>query len=287
MPAVKDDSISPSAKRSAVTAPATGRAARNASSSGSNSGAGRSAAAAKTARAQHGQPLHGAAKANNTGASKAGGARKGAAKSGTAGPAAKATAAGGNPILEASPPQPMVQHHGEMLLDERSAVANQAAKVIAEVVLHRPELLNPAVDKIAQGLLSPHRKVVQTSADALPVLAKLAPARVARQLDRLKATFKDASLAGQDGMVRTFAALCSASVAYQKRLEPVLTEALGKADPKAIQRWTETILPSLKGEPHARARAVVEGRLSALPRPVAQKIADYLGIKLRPKTMIS
>ena len=79
------------------------------------------------------------------------------------------------------------------------------------------------------------------------------------------------------------AALCVASVAYQKRLEPVLTEALAGADGKTLLRWTQAILPALKGEPHARARAVVEGRLDLLQKPIAQPIADFLGIKLRPR----
>ena len=87
---------------------------------------------------------------------------------------------------------------------------------------------------------------------------------------------------GKDGLVRTFAGLCTASVAYQKRLEPALARALGEAEPKLLIRWTEIVLPALKGEPHARARAVVEERLPVIPRPQAQKIADFLGIKLRP-----
>ena len=87
---------------------------------------------------------------------------------------------------------------------------------------------------------------------------------------------------GKDGLVRTFAALCAASVAYQKRLEPVLTKALNYGEGKTLLRWTETVLPALKGEPHARARAVVENRLYRIPRSVAQPLADLLGIKLRP-----
>ena len=82
-------------------------------------------------------------------------------------------------------------------------------------------------------------------------------------------------------LVKTFAALCTASVAYQKRLEPVLTTALNGADGKTLLAWTQIVLPALKGEPHARARAVVEGRLNLIPRSYAQQIADFLGIKLR------
>jgi hypothetical protein len=78
--------------------------------------------------------------------------------------------------------------------------------------------------------------------------------------------------------------LCTASVAYQKRLIDVMESALGKAEPKTLQQWTEIILPALKGEPHAQARAVVVARLEALPRPIAQQIATFLGVKLRPAT---
>jgi hypothetical protein len=113
-------------------------------------------------------------------------------------------------------------------------------------------------------------------------MARLAPARVARHLPMLTDRFAEASDVGKDGLVSTFAALCTASVAYQKRLEPVLELALSSADPKTLQRWTETVLPSLKGEPHARARAVVEDRLHQIPRLNAQPIATFLGIKLRP-----
>jgi len=105
--------------------------------------------------------------------------------------------------------------------------------------------------------------------------------RVARQLDLLKSSFETTTDIGKDGLVRTFAALCSASVAYQKRLEPVLTLALNGADGKTLLAWSKTVLPALKGEPHARARAVVEGRLNMIPRAYGQQIADFLGIKLR------
>ena len=82
--------------------------------------------------------------------------------------------------------------------------------------------------------------------------------------------------------MRTFVALCVASVAYQRRVVEVLEKALTGADPKTLVRWTEIVLPALKGEPHAQARAVVEQRLPEIPRPQAEKIADFLGIKLRP-----
>ena len=60
-------------------------------------------------------------------------------------------------------------------------------------------------------------------------------------------------------------------------------QALREADPKALVRWVELILPALKGEPYAQARSIAESRLNEpeLPRPVAQRVAELLGVKLR------
>jgi hypothetical protein len=153
--------------------------------------------------------------------------------------------------------------------------------VLSEVINEKPELVVSLVAKFAKGVSSSNKRVVQTSAEALPAIARIAPARVARQLEVLKTSFSTANDVGKDGLVKTFAALCTASVAYQKRLEPVLTQALKGADGKTLLAWTQIVLPALKGEPHARARAVVEGRLDLIPRSYAQQIADFLGIKLR------
>jgi len=137
------------------------------------------------------------------------------------------------------------------------------------------------VDKLVAGVCSKQKRVVQTSADALPLLSRISPARVAKHLPRLNEAFDETNAIGKDGLVRTFAGLCTASVAYQARLEPVLTKALEQADGKTLLNWSQVVLPALKGEPHARAREVVEQRLYRIPRSSAQKIADFLGIRLR------
>jgi len=169
---------------------------------------------------------------------------------------------------------------GESLASEKQIPAS--CKILDDVLAAKPDLLVGLVDRFVLLVASPNKRTVQTVAQALPVMARLAPARVARHLQPLTDRFPECNEVGKDGLVSTFAALCMASVAYQKRLEPVLELALASADPKTLQRWAEIILPSLKGEPHARARAVVEGRLPAIPRPIAQPIATFLGIKLRP-----
>ena len=107
------------------------------------------------------------------------------------------------------------------------------------------------------------------------------PTALRGYLEVLKAAYEPAIWDGRDGLVRTFAALCTASVAYQKRLEPSLTTALEGADGKTLLRWSLIVLPALKGEPHARARSVVEARLYRIPRSIAQQIAEFLKIKLR------
>jgi hypothetical protein len=177
---------------------------------------------------------------------------------------------------------PTVLRHLAPLEDEREGPSTQAARLVAELTDKKPELLVPLIERFGRLLLSKNRRVVQSAAAALAPLSRIAPAKVAKQLPVLTNNWSATTEEGKDGLVRTFAGLCTASVAYQKRLEPALALALGEADPKLLIRWTEIVLPALKGEPHARARAVVEDRLYVIPRPQAQKIADFLGIKLRP-----
>ena len=198
----------------------------------------------------------------------------------------KKTAGGGavvaaQKILADESPQSKIAEHGETMMEGPRTAATQSARVLSEIIAAKSELVVPLVAKFARGISSSNKRVVQASAEALPAIARIAPARVARQLDVLKSSFEEASDVGKDGLVRTFAALCTASVAYQKRLEPVLTLALKGADGKTLFTWSQIVLPALKGEPHARARAVVEGRLELIPRSYAQQIADFLGIKLR------
>ncbi len=190
-------------------------------------------------------------------------------------------AAAAQKILNDESPQSKIAEHGETMMDGPRTAATQSARVLSEIIAEKPELVVPLVAKFAKGISSPNKRVVQTSAEALPAIARIAPARVARQLDVLKSSFEGANEVGKDGLVKAFAALCTASVAYQKRLEPVLTLALNGADGKTLFAWSQIVLPALKGEPHARARAVVEGRLDLIPRAYAQEIADFLGIKLR------
>jgi hypothetical protein len=177
--------------------------------------------------------------------------------------------------------EPGLAHYARALESENATLANQAARVIDEVIAQKPELVAPYIERLVRLLLSANTRVVSSCAGALPVLARVAPAKVARHLERLRGSYDAASDVAKDGMVRTFVALCIASVAYQKRVIDVLEKALGGAEPKTLLRWTELVLPALKGEPHAQARAVVEQRLPELPRPQAEKIAEFLGIRLR------
>lgn len=172
--------------------------------------------------------------------------------------------------------------HADNLASDKPTTATTSARILDDLLIKKPDLLVAAIDRFAVSVASSNKRTVQTSAAALPVMAKIAPARVARHLPQLTEAFAQTNEVGKDGLVTTFAALCTASVAYQKRLEPVLELALSTADPKTLLRWAEIVLPSLKGEPHARARAVVEARLPAMPRAMAQPIASLLGIKLRP-----
>ena len=183
--------------------------------------------------------------------------------------------------LLAGTAEPPLIYYARALEDENAHHAAVAARVFEELIAQKPEVCAPHIERLVRGLSSVHPRVVQAAALALPVLAKVAPAKVARHLERLLGGFAAASEVAKDGMVRTFVALCVASVAYQRRVIDVLEAALTGADPKTLPRWTELVLPALKGEPHAQARAAVERRINDIPRPQAEKIAEFLGIRLR------
>lgn len=183
--------------------------------------------------------------------------------------------------IVAGSPEHNLATHANALSDGNKNTTALAAHVLDEIMARKPELAAPHIERIIRLLSSDNTRVAQSCANALPELARVAPAKVAKHLPKLSAAFEAGSEVTQEGVVRTYAALCVASVAYQKRLIELMESALRGAEPKTLQRWTEIILPALKGEPHAQARAVVESRLYDLPRPLAQKIATFLGIKLR------
>lgn len=172
-------------------------------------------------------------------------------------------------------------HYASALEDQNPNIANQAVRVFEEVALLKPELCAPYIERVVRLLNSQNPRVVQGSAQVLPLLARVAPAKVARHLEKLRTGYDTTSEVAKEGTVRTFVALCLASVAYQKRVVDVFEKALGTAEPKTLIRFTELVLPALKGEPHAQVRAVVEHRLPEIPRPQAEKIAELLGIRLR------
>jgi hypothetical protein len=168
------------------------------------------------------------------------------------------------------------------LEDPNSKVATHAARVVEEVVHQNPALAAGQIARLVKLINSREARVVRTCANALPMLAGVAPAKVARHMATLKESYADATDVGKDGIVRTFVILCEASVAYQKRLIDVFEQALTMAEPETLLRWSTMVLPALKGEPHAQAREVVEGRLPEIPRSTAQKIAELVGVRLRP-----
>lgn len=168
------------------------------------------------------------------------------------------------------------------LEDKSKTTATKAARVVEEIANRKPDLMLSYIETLVNLLSSDQNRVVQACANALPQITRVAPAKVAKHINRLTENFESLSNPGKDGSVRTFVALCNASIAYQKRLINIIELALSGADGKTLQRWTELVLPVLKGEPHAQARAEVEKRLADIPRPIAKKIALSLGIQLRP-----
>ena len=102
-------------------------------------------------------------------------------------------------LLEAQDNAAIGAHTENMISGGRTA-ATQSARVVSEIVTRKPEALASFVDRLVTGLRSEHKRVIQASAQALPAVAQVAPARVAKHLDRLKEGFDELSEAGQDGM---------------------------------------------------------------------------------------
>lgn len=202
-----------------------------------------------------------------------------AASTGASQPGAEAVALA-NALVSGTSTTSLEQYVDQLL----QSASSQAARVLEALAQVKPELLTPHIEQFVKHLDSSHVPVAECSAHCLPVLARVAPAKVAKQLKNMQAALPDAPQIAKDGLVRTFVALCVASVTYQKRLIESFELALRSADAQQLPSWVEHILPALKGEPYAQARSVVEQRLPdpELPREVAQRIADFLGVKLRP-----
>jgi hypothetical protein len=180
-----------------------------------------------------------------------------------------------------------VEDYVSQLSQSSEAQALQAAEVLEALAQRKPELLAPHIELLVAYLGSARSAVARCAARCLPVLARVTPAKVAKHLKTMQNALPNASETAKDGLVRTFVALCVASVTYQKRLIDSFELALRTADASQLPAWAEHILPALKGEPYAQARTIVEQRLPApeLPRETAQRIADFLGVKLRaPRT---
>ncbi|MCB9707848.1 MAG: hypothetical protein H6714_03515 [Myxococcales bacterium] len=171
--------------------------------------------------------------------------------------------------------------YARQLGHERGATMIMAARVLEEVVSKRPEFGTGIISALVDGLFSSHPRVVQMSANTLPCVTRAAPAKVAKHLTRINERFCAACEVAQEGIIRTYVALCLASVTYHRKLEAVFQSILRDAAPPQLAVCADLLLPALKGQPHASCRDIVEGRLGDLPQDWAQKIARGLGIKLR------
>src|SRR5690606_24998741 len=97
-----------------------------------------------------------------------------------------------------------IAEQASLLLEGAPTAATQAARVLDEIGKQKIELIVPIVTELTKAIFSKNKRVAQMAADALPQLARTAPARVARHLDALKGGFASASPEGKDGLVRTF-----------------------------------------------------------------------------------
>ena len=173
----------------------------------------------------------------------------------------------------------MAAHAERLSAGSRTAAAS--ARVLEELIVTDAALLVPHIEALLTALSSPVKVVQEKAAMMLPILAAEAPAKLAKRLLPVEEYWAAATPRVRDGIMRAFAALCQASVAYQRRLEGSLSAAFAAATAKELLAWVELILPAMKGEPYANLRQVAVRRLATLPKASAQKLADQLGESLR------
>lgn len=159
--------------------------------------------------------------------------------------------------------------------------ARLAAKTLHELSLLDPRRPGAVVSRIARHLDLEDEEVVAPCAQVLATVTRVAPAKVAKHSDLLVHTWAAAQPVGREGIVQALVGLCEASVVYQRRLGPHLEQVLLDADLEQLVRWSKALLPTLKGEPYANARTIVESRLSELPREEGRAACATAGVSYR------
>ena len=167
-------------------------------------------------------------------------------------------------------------------MGQDTQAADRAARVLEQIARQKPALLAPYIKRLVPLLYSGRDRVANACGIALFELTQVAPAKVAKQLGVFRERFDSASDAARNGTMHIFVGLCRASVTYQRRLQDVLERAVIEVSPQWLLPWAEQLLPTLKGEPYAEVRAHIAARLSELPMPQAQKLANVLGFSKRP-----
>jgi hypothetical protein len=152
--------------------------------------------------------------------------------------------------------------------------APDAARVLCEVGIRAPHLLEPSSDRLLALCDESQKEVLAYTMYAMSPLAH----RYAEHLWDLRDLFW-ASLAdlqtpanmAQAGAVKLLAALCAAGPDYARTLAGGLVDLLGKCMPKDVAFFAESVLPALGTAHSHRAKPVLDRRMKELtPAEVAR-----------------
>src|SRR5262245_29021348 len=88
--------------------------------------------------------------------------------------------------LVAGTADPALDHYVRSLVDPKESTSTLAARVLEELATQKPELLAPHIERLVSALGSERPRVAQCGAHTLPVLARVAPAKVAKHLKTLQ-----------------------------------------------------------------------------------------------------
>lgn len=178
--------------------------------------------------------------------------------------------------LAAKPDKKAITELAQALSAGTTAQQNDAIKVLYEIGERKPELVAPHVEAFLKLLKSKNNRNVWGAMSAVASVAAVEPKTVGAALKDVLAAADKGSVIAKDKAMSILATLAQAG---DKTALPALLERLEEAAPNQFPMYCELALPAIDAGHRARFKAILEGRLGALP-PAKQKRVEKVLKKL-------
>lgn len=152
----------------------------------------------------------------------------------------------------------------------KSAIANDAIKVLYEIGERRPELIAPHADAFFDALASRNNRMIWGALSAIAALTTARPGTVAARLDEVLAAADRSSVIAKDAVVTILAAL-SASPSHKAVAWPALLAALHTSAVNQTPMYAEKALAAAPLNDPKELADVIESRLAGIHQPPKRK----------------